>query len=112
MRPLSLDRIVEGDAALEGLNATELAALLAKLGAAQARLAARLADLAQEGRHQSEPAHRLLNVHQAAERLAVSPSWLYRRARRIPFACRVGGHLRFDPVGLERWVATRSSGRG
>lgn len=51
---------------------------------------------------------RLLTVEEAAERLGVSPRWLYRHAGRLPFARRLSRKaLRFSEVGLRRWQAAR-----
>jgi hypothetical protein len=49
-------------------------------------------------------------VHQAAERLGVKPSWLYRHARALPFTRKLGHRtLRFDIHGLDRWARARSN---
>jgi len=51
---------------------------------------------------------RLLLVEVAATRLGVTPAWLYRHAKELPFTRKVGGRtLRFSERGLERWVKTR-----
>lgn len=51
----------------------------------------------------------LLTVAEAAARLGVARSWLYRHAKALPFARKLGYRtLRFDPRGLEKWSATRS----
>lgn len=111
MKAVGLDALAEG-APLHDLEPADLAALLTKLSAAQLRLAATLAELAVEDRHRSNAAtDRLLDVQQTAERLGVSPTWLYRHAARLPFGRRIGGHLRFDSAGLERWIASRPAGQ-
>lgn len=51
----------------------------------------------------------LLGVEQAAARLGVAPSWLYRHARRLPFTRKLGHRtLRFDARALDRWASTRT----
>ena len=51
------------------------------------------------------PGAHLLNVNDAAARLGVPVGWLYRRAKTLPFARRLGlKTLRFDPVGLDAWT--------
>jgi predicted DNA-binding transcriptional regulator AlpA len=51
---------------------------------------------------------RLLSVDEAAEILKVTPQWLYRHARRLPFARRLSRKaLRFSEAGLRRWAASR-----
>ena len=54
---------------------------------------------------------RLLTLAEAAERMAVSKSWLYHNGPGLPFALRIStGRLRFSKNGLERWIKRRSSG--
>ncbi len=54
------------------------------------------------------PAGSLLTVNEAAERLGVSVSWLYRNAKDLPFTRKLGHRtLRFDARALERWAAAR-----
>jgi hypothetical protein len=57
----------------------------------------------------SEP---LLDVEQAAKRLGVSKTWLYRHANALPFTVRLDGALRFDPHRLAAFLADRRRGRG
>jgi predicted DNA-binding transcriptional regulator AlpA len=52
---------------------------------------------------------RLLDVHQAAERLGVSPDWIYRRSRELPFVVRVGSRVRASQRGIDRWIRSRTS---
>lgn len=50
----------------------------------------------------------LLTVAEAAERLGVAKSWLYRHAKSLPFTRKLGHRtLRFDAPALERWAETR-----
>jgi hypothetical protein len=50
----------------------------------------------------------LLTIDEAAARLRVSPRWLYRHAKTLPFARKLSRKvLRFSRVGLARWLATR-----
>lgn len=52
----------------------------------------------------------LLTVPEAAARLGVASSWLYRHARALPFSRKLGHRtLRFDAKGLERWAQSRPS---
>jgi predicted DNA-binding transcriptional regulator AlpA len=44
---------------------------------------------------------RLLNIEQAAEKLGVKISWLYRRHRDFGFTVRHGKLLRFSELGIE-----------
>jgi excisionase family DNA binding protein len=50
----------------------------------------------------------LLTVDEAAAQLRVSPRWLYRHARTLPFARKLSRKvLRFSRSGLARWLATK-----
>src|SRR5687768_11785590 len=51
---------------------------------------------------------RLLDADEAAKLLSVSPDWLYRQAKHLPFSRRLGPKmLRFSHDGIVRWLATR-----
>ena len=55
---------------------------------------------------------RLLNVREAAERLAVPPDWLYRNAKKLPFTVRLGpGLLRFSSNGIDRYIRQRQGSK-
>ena len=54
---------------------------------------------------------RLLTADEAAQKLAVSKDYLYRKSRkgRLPFAVRVGkSSVRFSEVGIERYIRSKS----
>jgi len=50
----------------------------------------------------------LIGVHQAAKKLDVHPSWIYRWSRegKLP-SVRIGKYLKFDPAKLEIWIRKR-----
>jgi predicted DNA-binding transcriptional regulator AlpA len=51
---------------------------------------------------------RLLDAEEAARMLSVSPDWLYRNARRLPFSRKLGPKLlRFSYQGIQKYLATR-----
>jgi len=51
---------------------------------------------------------RLLTAEDAAGVLSVSPDWLYRNAKTLPFARKIGGKmLRFSSQGMQKWLNTR-----
>jgi len=50
---------------------------------------------------------RLANVHEAAEYLSMSKSWLYKNSDRLLFAKKVGGALRFDRRAMRRWLESQ-----
>jgi predicted DNA-binding transcriptional regulator AlpA len=50
----------------------------------------------------------MLTAKDAAARLACSEDWLYRNAKKLPFARKLGPkNLRFSQRGLEKWLAAR-----
>ncbi|HBA41092.1 MAG: hypothetical protein A2W10_04340 [Deltaproteobacteria bacterium RBG_16_55_12] len=51
---------------------------------------------------------RLLDAEQASRLLSVSSDWLYRHAKRLPFARKLGPKmLRFSSQGIQKYLATR-----
>ncbi len=51
---------------------------------------------------------RLLDAEEAARALCVSPDWLYRHAKRLPFSRKLGPKmLRFSYQGIQKYLATR-----
>lgn len=98
------DPFVELDAAIEAAGPEERAALVLRTAAALAKLGALLASTPVPER--TDGADRNLNVKEAAERLSVSPEWVYRNARKLP-AVRIGRRLLFSSQGLERFLARR-----
>src|SRR5262245_20513340 len=51
---------------------------------------------------------RLLDADEAAQLLGVSPDWLYRQAKKLPFTCKLAPKLlRFSYQGILKWIATR-----
>jgi hypothetical protein len=86
-----------------------LAALLAACAGIEGRIAAGLAMARAEA-----PAPALagpetfISVKAAAARLGVSPRWLYRRKKTLPFMREVAsGTWRVSVAALERWMARR-----
>lgn len=50
----------------------------------------------------------LLDAEEAAKMLSVSPDWLYRNSRRLPFSRKLGPKmLRFSSQGIQKYLATR-----
>lgn len=51
---------------------------------------------------------RLLDAEEAARVLSVSPDWLYRSAKKLPFTRKLGPKmLRFSYQGIQKYLATR-----
>jgi len=49
----------------------------------------------------------LLNVNEAAERLSLSPGYLYRHHRSFPFSRRIGRRLLFSSRGIDEYLRKR-----
>ena len=48
---------------------------------------------------------RLLGIEEASKVLQVSPDWLYRNSRKLPFTRRLGPKaLRFSYRGIQTWI--------
>ena len=108
MRPPlpSLDALAADPGQAASLSPEAVPALLARTAAVQAALAARLATLGTDG-HAPEDTDRLLTAAEAAAVLRVSQDYLYRNARKLPFAVRLGRHLRFSASGIDRYIRQR-----
>jgi hypothetical protein len=107
-------RLLENPAAIAELSPetarallADTAAMIVQLSALQPMLLARLGDAA---RPPACGSGELLDVQGVADRLKVSADWVYRRAKRWSFARKMDGALRFDPAGLDRWLASRRRG--
>lgn len=51
---------------------------------------------------------RLLTAEEAAQLLSISPDWLYRQAKKLPFTRKLGPKmLRFSYQGILKYLATR-----
>ena len=50
------------------------------------------------------PADSLLEVPEAAARLGMSPDYLYRHAKKLPFTRRMGRALRFSSAGIDSYL--------
>ncbi len=103
----SLDALAADPGQAATLPADAVPGFLARTAAVQAALAARLATLGPNG-HAPEDPDRLLTAAEAAAVLKVSPDYLYRHARKLPFAVRLGRHLRFSAAGIERYIRQRA----
>lgn len=61
-------------------------------------------------RPESPEGDRMLTVEDVADRLSVSPDWLYRRSDSLPFVRKLSDRtLRFSEQGLNRWLGTRKN---
>ena len=96
-------------AAVDTADYAELPALAGELARSLATVFARSASaVAREVSPAEEVSDALLTVDEAAARLGVQPSWLYRHHGALPFARKIGWRtLRFSSRGLERWASSR-----
>ena len=95
---------VEQIPALVAELASEQSALSALQGALTVRLLVSQADAATR----PEPGDRLMTAEEVATALGVTPRWVQRRARRLPFARRISEHaIRYSESGLRRWMSNR-----
>jgi predicted DNA-binding transcriptional regulator AlpA len=115
-RAALLDALLVDPSAAMSLSPAEAIVLLARVGAVEALLRARLAAPmplavpAEQAR--GVPANdRLLTVGQVAERLSMDRRQVYRRANRWPFVRKVGKNLRFSERGLQRWIDSSDDSR-
>ncbi len=94
----------ELDSLIEAAPAAERSSLVIQLAARLATLGAGLT-----GSPESAPAFSdgdcNLDVSEAARLLGMSKQWVYRNARRLPFARRIGRRLVFSRPGLVKWSA-------
>jgi excisionase family DNA binding protein len=93
------------DAAIAAANPPERAALVVALSARLATLGAGLAEGVQERPVAGPDVN--VDVREASRLLGVSQRYLYRKARSLPFARRIGRRLLFSRSGLERWNSRR-----
>jgi len=53
---------------------------------------------------------RLLDAEEASKVLSVSPDWLYRHGRQLPFTRKLAPRvLRFSAQGIQKYLATRKN---
>lgn len=50
---------------------------------------------------------RLLTVEEVCQVLNVNPHWLYHNVKKLPFARKIGGNLRFSNNDLQRWISAQ-----
>jgi excisionase family DNA binding protein len=96
---------------LEKVDREAIPAFLTALASAQVALAARLLEAPPAEPVPTTEAGDLLRIEEAARRLNVSKTWLYRRVDRLPFMVRLDRGIRISAAGLERYLRARQ-GRG
>ena len=94
-----------------GLPPDQRSALLVGLGGLVVTLAASSAmERNVKPEQDSNKDDRLLTAEEAAAILGVTPRWLYRHAKGLPFAKRISRKcLRFVESGTRKWLATKKA---
>lgn len=113
-RPESLGRlewIVADPDQAASVSVVEIPALLVQIASIQAILLSRLAVSSNGAKTQGPPADdRFLTAEEAAPIMNVTPRWMYRKARSLPFTRRINRKtLRFSEQGLRRYMASRKA---
>ena len=88
-------------------SCAQLTALVGILGTAVQGYAIRTASMGPDPANQLREPDQNLSVKEAARRLGVSSAYLYKNARQLPFAIRIGRRLLFSAQGLDRWIRNR-----
>ena len=113
-----LEYLVKDPQRVVEISPAEIPALLIRLAAVQNALAAHLqssvpalpSSVPGAAVSVSPEDDTLLSADEAAPLLGVTPRWLYRNSRRLPFTRRLSRKvLRFSKSGLLRWITTRKS---
>jgi predicted DNA-binding transcriptional regulator AlpA len=97
---------------IERASPGELPALIGELEQAKAKAWARLAQPASLAAAESNVDYRsesrMVDIGEAAKRLGMSESWLYRNAALLPFSTRPNGrNWRFDTRGIDKYLRDR-----
>jgi hypothetical protein len=86
------------------IPAKDIPSIMIQLNALQSALAARLIAEQSGDAAKSEPEDKLITIKEAADLLTVSPDWLYRRHKNLPFTHRLSRKgLRFSKRDLLSW---------
>ncbi len=99
---MTLAQLLADRSRVETLEPAEARALLLEVAGLVLALAARAGD-SPDGTRED----RLLTVAEATKRLSVSPDWLYRHAKALPFTVRGACGLRFSSHGIDRYIRQR-----
>jgi predicted DNA-binding transcriptional regulator AlpA len=114
----SLDEIRQDPTRIERLSGEVCYALITELQARSihdAALVARLAHraaLAPADRRRTAD-DRLMEAKEVADRLQVTPAWVYEHAAELPFTVRLGDgtrSVRFSSLGFDEWIRRQSNG--
>ena len=102
----ALELLAELDRAIAQAAPEERPGLVVALAARLATLGAGLTAPQPNG-NAPEPPDEALDAQAASTRTGMSVSWLYKNAKRLPFAAKVGRRTVFSARAIERWRAAR-----
>lgn len=108
----TLAQLLADPGQVAALPPAEARALLLQLAPLQEALRLQALNLptGENGRPEAPGEDRLLTPEETAERLGVTPRWLYRHARQLPFTRRLSRKaLRFSEAGLRRYQAAKKA---
>jgi predicted DNA-binding transcriptional regulator AlpA len=107
-----LAKIIANPESFADIPREKIPALLVQIAAVQSALAALLTDAPLKPKEHplnSEP-DALLTAEQAAKLLSVTPHWLYRHWKQLPFSRRLSRKtLRFSESGIRKWQNTKKA---
>jgi predicted DNA-binding transcriptional regulator AlpA len=111
MKTSNLGEIIAEPSRIGELSPEAVAELRGELARLDSLLLARLMTIngSVQG-EQATPTDRRLNVKQAALKIGLTPDYLYRHSRNLPFTIRVGRTVGFSEQGIERWLRQRAGG--
>ena len=103
----TLAEIIGHPEALAKIPTEQIPALLLEISSLQSALAASLLNGAETTGTQGN-GDKLLEVKEAAAKLAVTEDWLYRKGNRLPFVVHLGRNIRFSEAGIEKYIRQRT----
>jgi predicted DNA-binding transcriptional regulator AlpA len=102
----NLAEIIGHPEALAKIPRDQIPPLLIQIASLQGALAASLLN-DDETAAAKENGDKLLEVKEAAAKLASTPDWLYRKSGKLPFVVRMGRNIRFSEAGIEKYIRQR-----
>lgn len=106
MSDVTIQEIVEDPKRIDELEEQKIPFLMTQLATVQTNLACRMIRSISSSQKSGED--RILTLDEAAERLNVSRSWLYRRSKRLPFVVRTGRKVGFSERGLQEFIRKKT----
>ena len=101
----TLAEVIANPEVLAKIPREDIPALLLEISAVQGRLAAKLLEPSEQTN--SGNVDKLLDITEAATKLAVTEDWLYRKGSKLPFVVRMGRNVRFSEKGIEKYIRQR-----